>query len=136
MAGQSVDLHFEVIYVQGGYAGVCQAFDTDDKLEHWLSRIAAEITYQIIGDAVARLQLQSGRAPCSAHLLPLWAVQAARDTTKAVFQEQGRVRAMKGGGKGIYVQDDSDHGAAAQASRKRRQRRKPKAKAGAGANQQ
>ena len=35
-------------------------------------------------DSVARLELQSGRAPCNAYLLPTWAVQAARDTTKAV----------------------------------------------------
>ena len=77
-----------------------------------------------------------GRAPSNAHLLPMWAVQAARDTTKAVFQQQGRVRAMKGGGKGIYMQDDSDDGAAPQAGPNRRQRRKPKAKAGAAANQQ
>ena len=88
------------------------------------------------GDAVARLALQSGRAPSNARLLPHWADQAARDTTKAVFQQQGRVRAMKGGGKGIYVHVGSDVGAAPQAGPERRPRRKPKPKAGAAASQQ
>ena len=135
LSGQSTDLHLEEVYEHYGYAGVCRALDEDDKLEHWLSRIAAEITYQITGDAMARLELQSGRAPGNAHILPGWAVQAARDTTKAVFQQAGRVRAMKGMGKGAYVQDGSDDGADGAAQPKRRPRRRPKAKAqGAAAN--
>ena len=84
---------------------------------------------------MARLELQSGRPLGNAHILPGWAVQAARDTTKAVFQQAGRVRAMKGMGEGAYVQDNSDDGADGAVQPKRRPRRRPKAKAqGAGAN--
>ena len=51
----------EEVYAYHGYAGVCWALDEDDKLEHWVSRVAAEITYQITGDAMARLELPQPR---------------------------------------------------------------------------
>ena len=85
-------------YRRGGYYAVCAALDGDDTLEHWFTRTAAEITYQITGDESARREIQMGRAPGDAHLLPGWALQNARDVTKQIFLQAGRVRAQRGGG--------------------------------------
>ena len=44
-AGQSIEFSLEEIYRREGYSGICRALETDDKLEHWLTRVAAPITY-------------------------------------------------------------------------------------------
>ena len=132
-AGQSIDLSLEEIYRRDGYGGVCRALETDDKLEHWLTRVAAQITYQITGDSAMFRELQSSRAPGESHLLPSWALAAARDLGKAMFQQQGRVKAFKGGGaQPQAIQSDGD-GDGGSPRRPRRRPRNPQGKANAAA---
>lgn len=117
---QSVDSTLELAYQSGGYMAVCSALDNDDRLEHWLSRIGAEISFQISGDVAMKRELQSALAPGNDHILPSWAVSAARDLTKQVYLQQGRLRSSP-----ASPQQDED---AQQGGGLRRRPRKPKAK--------
>jgi hypothetical protein len=97
---ESIDLTLEQYHSQGGYQAVCSALDTDDRLEHWLSRLGSQIAFLLTGDSAMRKELQTSKAPGEAHVLPQWALSSALDTTKALFQQKGRVGAGRGRGKG------------------------------------
>ena len=43
------------------------ALDGDDRLEHWLTRVAAEITYQITGDESARREIKESQQNSKTH---------------------------------------------------------------------
>lgn len=95
--------------------------DIDDRLEHWLTRVAAEITFQITAEAAARWGIKTGRPHGDANLLPSWALQAASETTKQIFQQQGRVNAQRGRGRGGAAAADGQVGGAQPKRRARRQ---------------
>ena len=90
MLAESIDLTLEQVHQTSGYSGVCKALELDDRLEHWLSRIGAEVAFTQTGDVAMRKELSTSKPPGEGHLLPEWAVAAARDTTKALFQQAGR----------------------------------------------
>jgi len=58
-----------------------------------MTRLSAQITYLRTGERAMLTQLQSSRPPGSSDLAPEWAVSAARDCAKSLFQQVGRVRA-------------------------------------------
>jgi len=89
---ESIDLTLEMAHRQGGFGAVVNALGADDRLEHWLRRLGSEVSYQVTGSEELRQQLQSSHAPGEGHAIPDWAISAARDTTKAIFQEKGRSR--------------------------------------------
>ena len=105
--GQSIDTTLEAAHQAHGYFGVTHCLDTDDRMEHWLSRIGAEVAYQVTGDAAMKRELLSFRAPGNAHVLPTWAVSAARDLTKQQYLQAGRVASAKGAGRGAAQDEDA-----------------------------
>ena len=118
---------------------MCNMLDSDDQVEIWLARLGAEISYQVTGDIEMKRELQAAVAPGNSHILPAWSVAAARDMNKAVFLQQGRIRAGygKGGGGALppqYQQQDDDDGQPNGAPRRRARPKKkgPKAAQAAG----
>jgi hypothetical protein len=114
MLAESIDLTLEQVHQTSGYSGVCKALELDDRLEHWLSRIGAEVAFTQTGDVAMRKELSTSKPPGEGHLLPEWAVAAARDTTKALFQQAGRQKGGRGKGRGKgaeYGDGDDDAGA-------------------------
>ena len=61
-----------------------------------LARLGVEIAFQVSGDATMKQELQTAHAPGNCQILLPWAIAAARDQTKALFLQQGRVRAAAG----------------------------------------
>ena len=100
VAGESIDLTLEQIHVVGGYAGVCAALESDDRLEAWLTRISAQVTYLLTGEKAMLDQLQSSQPPGAQDLAPSWAISAARDSAKALYQQQGRMSGRRTPGDG------------------------------------
>ena len=59
-----------------GFAYVEHALQTDDRLEHWLNRISAQISYLRAGKNTALLDaLQSGLPPGDDDLAPQWKME-------------------------------------------------------------
>ena len=88
----SIDMTLELAHRSGGCPGLCQALDADDRIEHWLSRIGAQVAYLRSGDRRVLDHLQSGRAPGDSELLPEWAIDGARSESKSLYLQQGRVK--------------------------------------------
>ena len=118
-AMESTDLTLEEAYQLGGYPAVCFALDHDDRLESWLTRVAAQITFLRTGERAMLVGLQSSKPPGYADLAPAWAVSAARDTAKALYQQCGRTK----GGRGGQESDDGTAGGGAAGGRRPRRRR-------------
>ena len=125
---QSVDGTLEIAYRHHGYPGVTNALDTDDRLEHWFSRKGAEVAFDLTGDASMKRELQSSLAPGNSHIIPGWVVAVARDVTKQLYLQQGRIS----GSLPPAVQDQDD----GQQQGGRRRRRAPKPKPNPVAQQQ
>ena len=95
---ESIDLRLEQAYQEGtrlwnsGYQNVCWVLSTDDSVEHWLNRIAAQQAFQVTGDVKLMQTLQSSVAPGSHHLAPAWSVSAALEQNRQEYLQQGRVR--------------------------------------------
>lgn len=122
-AVQGVDLTLKEVHTT--YHGVCAALDGDDRLEHWINMLGAEPTFHCTGIAVARLDLQPGRALGNAHDLPAWVMHAARSTTKGVFQQNGTVKAHRVWGRGcVEAGAEDDVGALPKRCDRRRAGRK------------
>ena len=111
---QSIDITLEMEHKAGGYSRVCWSLDNDDRLEHWLSRIGAQIAYLRTGDPVMLSALQTGLAPGDADILPSWSIEAGRTEGKALYLQQGRIRGGRGGG-----QESDDGGGGARRPRRR-----------------
>ena len=119
MACESADLTLEEAHQLGGYQAVCFALESDDRLEAWLTRLAAQVAFLRTGERATLVQLQSSKPPGYSDLAPSWAVAAARDNAKALYQQRGRI------GKGGRANPDSDDGnGAGQAAAGRRPRRR------------
>ena len=108
---ESVDLTLEIAHRQGGYPSVCSALDTDDRLEHWLSHIGAQVGIVFTGDEAMRRALQTSKAPGDSHLLPSWALEEAQSTAKAEFKADQRIRAQAGRSGGAAVPGEQVAGA-------------------------
>ena len=109
----SVDSTLEMAHRLGGYPSVCACLDQVDRVEHWLSRLGAQIAFLRSGDRSALANLQSGRAPGDSDIMPSWAIDAARSESEALYMQGGRVKGV--GGK----TDDDEAGGG------RRPRRRP-----------
>ena len=90
------------------------ALETDNTLEHLLSKLGAEISFQITQDKVMYRELRTGLPPGKDHVIPEWALAGARDSSKAIYQQSGRVA----GGKGTTSSDDEDPTKSARARRR------------------
>jgi len=122
LTAEMIDLEVDRAYQWQGVAGVHAALAQSDSLEHMLSRIGAEIALLKYGDASMYAELITSKPPGESDVLPSWAVAAARDQSKALYQQAARVR---GGGKptsGVLASDDEQTGP------KQRKQRKAKAK--------
>ena len=93
---ESVDLTLDAAFRSHSDVGVQHMLDHDDRLEHWMSRIGAQVAWLKTGDATFLDLMQTSRPPGEGHVLPDWAVTAARDQGKSLFQQEGRVRAAGG----------------------------------------
>ena len=116
-----IDLELAEAHSRGGVAAVNWALSTSDRLEHALSRIGAEISLQVTGDWTMFNSLLSTRPPGESHILPDWAVNAARNASKLEHQQTAWLR-------GHRPADDDD--APAGGGARRRARAKGKAKGG------
>ena len=114
---QNVDLTLQMAWDTGGYAGVCTALESDDRVEVGLSRIGAEINYIRTGEKSMREALQAGMPPGFGDIMPAWAVESAQASSKALFQQRGRVC---GRGRGSGMDGDSDDGGGGRRPRRRR----------------
>ena len=123
----SVDLSLQRTYDAQGYGAVLYALNTDDRFEHWLSRIASQITLLRTGDKSLAQEMQTGGPPGDADLFPHWALEAGRSVTKAEYQ--ARQRSGQGYGRG--GQSLWPASSAPDSSGDRRPRRRAKATAAA-----
>ena len=105
---QSVDIALEMEHKAGGYSRVCWALDNDNRLEHWLSRIGAQVAHLRTGDQVMLTELQTGLAPGDADILPSYSIEAGRTEGRALYLQQGRIR---GGQEAGQESDDVGGGA-------------------------
>jgi len=125
LVGEMIDIECEMAYRRDGMTGLALALERSDVLEHCLSRIGAEVALHLHKDPKMYQGLLTSRPPGSSDLLPDWAISAARDLSKAAYQEQQRV-------KGRAMAVDSDDEEPGQTGSHRRRRAKAKAKAAAG----
>ena len=124
---ENADATLLLAYQTHGYYGVVYALDHDDRLEHALSRIGAEVALSVTGDYDMYRELQTGRAPGAQHVLPDWRVTAARDLTRSLYLQRGRLAG--GGGARAGQGDDSDGEEDTRLSRRRNRGARPKPKA-------
>jgi len=89
---ESADISLDVAYRTGGFPALCQALSADDRIENWMTRLAAEVAREKTGDDVMADELLSGRPPGASHLAPEWALQGARDNARAVALQRARMR--------------------------------------------
>jgi len=74
------------------------ALTTNDALEHLLSRIGAEVNYQLTRDFEAYQALLTAKPAGGADVLPDWAVSAARDRAQAMHKQRVRAKHKKDAG--------------------------------------
>ena len=122
---ESADLTLQLAYEQAerfqqglGYPAVCQLLAGDDRLESWMSRMAAEIEFLQTGELAVKEDMMSSRPPGKGHLAPAWAVTNSRDAAKAQAMQRARVR-----GTGGLADPDDDEGVAGGSRRPRRRGR-------------
>ena len=126
---ENADATLLLAYQANGYYGVVHALNTDGRLEHALSRIGAEVALSVTGDYDMYRELQTGSAPGSQHVLPDWRITSARDLTRSLYLQRGR---LAGGGRaGAGQGDNSDGEDETRPYRRRNRGAKAKAKAGA-----
>jgi len=94
--GESVDLTLHAGYTTGGFPEVVRLLSSDDRVETWLCRLSAEVTYARTGELAMREQLQASRPPGSSDLGPTWAISEARDSAKQLYQQKGRTGGRQG----------------------------------------
>ena len=87
---QAADLTLKEAHRAYGFAGVMHALNTDDRMEHFMTRLGAEVAYTRTGDEGLRQQLQTGLPPGDAHITPGWALQGARETQNAEYKAHQR----------------------------------------------
>jgi hypothetical protein len=98
MAADSVDTTLHMAYIAYGYAGVQAALASDDRVENWLSRLAAQVAFNRSGDPAMLMDIQSGKPPGDSDIAPMWAITGARETARSAYVARQRARA--GGGQG------------------------------------
>ena len=131
LVAESVDLTLNQTYSSAppgyGMHAVAAALQGDDRLEHWLSRIAAEEEFQRTGERSMREAMMSSRPPGLGHIAPTWARSAALDESRAAYLQAGRVAGRGRGAEAAQGLDGNVDGTGA-----RRPRRRPKAGAAGG----
>ena len=118
LVAESIELTLNDIHSRYGYAGVCSALDQDDRLEHWLSRVAGEQAYLKTGELAVMEEITTSKPPGQADLAPAWSMASAREAAKALYLQQGRVKAQQGG-KGSTGQGSDDDGPVRRRPRRR-----------------
>ena len=94
--GESIDLTLHAGYAAGGFPEVIRLLSSDDRVETWLCRLSAEVTFARTGELAMREQLQASRPPGSSGLGPTWAITEARDSAKQLYQQKGRTGGRQG----------------------------------------
>ena len=125
-AAESVDVTLAGVYQAaehsvpgGGYPAVCNALLYDDRLETWLSRLAAEVTLLQTGDQVMASDLLASRPPGATPLAPEWALTSARDTARVTALQRNRLRTGKAGGDSLMGGEDDTASAGVRRPRRR-----------------
>ena len=97
-AAEIVDLEVDRVYQEGqrrlppqGKQAIDAFLDTSDAMEHLLSRIGAEVSFKLTGDAKMYRELLSCKNPMASEILPEWALAGARDASKQMYQQAQRV---------------------------------------------
>ena len=116
-----VDLEVAEAHAQGGTPWLNFVLATSDRIEHALSRLGAEFALQQTGDYTMFESLLSSRPPGHEHVLPDWAITAARNQSKIEHQQASWLK-----GDAPLDEDGVGGGGA------RRRLRKPKAQPGGG----
>ena len=120
LACESIDIMIHEAWLWQGTPGINYALETNDALEHLLSRLGAEINYQNNKDFTAYQDMLTSKPPGADDIAPSWKVQQSRDVSKTLYQQNVRNRKTGGG----QDSDDEDDGG-------RRRRRNTKKKQGA-----
>ena len=123
-----IDIEADKAYSAGGVPMLQWTLETSDTLEHLLSRLGAEIALLKYGDAQMYADLITSKPPGEADILPSWAVAAARDSSKALHQQQQRLRTACHKGPSVSSGDE-DHVPGGARERKKKKKAKAKAKA-------
>ena len=126
LVGEMIDIECDLAYRRGGLEGLNFALWTSDTLEHCLSRIGAEVAFLLHKDPAMYKDMLTAKPPGQSDLMPAWAVAAARDSSKAAFQEARRVA---GNRQGHLSSSDDDQEKKGGARRRRKAKAKEKAKA-------
>ena len=107
---------------------MCAALGGDDRLEGWLTRIAAEMAYYQTGEIAVMDNLSSSRPPGASHLAPDWAVERATDAAKALHKQAMRLKAETRFGPSTLPPPNMET-----VGQARRRRKKPASGSGGGA---
>ena len=114
----SADLSLERAYGEHGCQGVLWALNSDESIEHWLSKIGAEIHARRTGDRSVVAHVATGKPPGEGDVLPQWSVENAHLLDKA--EHLARRRHPTGGGRGTGAGTGTGTGGEAPEARRRR----------------
>ena len=106
-----MDLTLQQIYTscqpdhQKGYQAVCHALLTDDRLEDWLSKLAGELAYQVLGERALLDSMPTAQPPGVAQTAPTLAVSDTTVTAGAFARRCWRLR--NGGVRRTHDEEDA-----------------------------
>lgn len=120
LAAENIDLLAAEAWNFGGLPALDAMLDRSDVCEHGLTRLAAEVSYLMTGDAIMRDEMLSCRPPGAAHLVPDSELIRARDLSKQQYLQQQRVKYNPRAKDGEGSSDDG--------TRSMRRNRRPRAK--------
>ena len=86
-----LDGQLDAAYRSYGVNGVNHILLHDDYAEHIMARLGAQIAYLRSGDRRVYDAIVTAKPPGESDILPSWALSDARDHSKAMFNQEGRV---------------------------------------------
>jgi len=132
LIAESIDLCVRNLYLTGGTEAINHGLDTDDRLEHMLIRVGAEMNYQRTGDYSAYLELLTSKPGGDGDVLPAWSLNEGRDRAHQLHTQKRRPSHAGGGRHRSQSSSSSDK---VGVRRRMRRKGKPDSKAsGSGTN--
>jgi len=92
MMAEIVDLNAYNAYTAGHLPRLYHLLATDDTVEHCLTRIGAEVSFEKTGDYGAFRDMLSAKPPGHSELMPDWELTRTRDRSRALGLQRERVR--------------------------------------------
>ena len=86
-----IDGMLDAAYRSGGLDAVNYVLWYDDTAEHIMARVGAQIAYLRSGDRRVYNAIITAKPPGESDILPDWALQEARDHSKALYNQECRV---------------------------------------------